>query len=47
MGSLTFDPDLPSNEVEDQAASEADDKQAELIHGTTALDISHLTGYCY
>ena len=47
MGSLSFDLNPPSNEVDDQAAPEADDKQAELIHGTTALDISHLTGYCY
>ena len=31
MGSLIFDPNLPSNEVEDQATFEADDKQAELI----------------
>ena len=31
MGSLTFDPNPPSNDVVDQAAPEADDKQAELI----------------
>ena len=32
MGFLTFDPNPPANEVEDQAAPKADAKQAELIH---------------
>ena len=31
MGSLSFDPNLLSNEMEDHASPEADDKQAELI----------------
>ena len=31
MGFLTFDPNPPANEVEDQAAPEEDDKQAELV----------------
>ena len=38
MGSLTFDPNPPSNEVKDQAAPEADDKQAELIQWHYCLE---------